>query len=95
VGTFVLLLRQLKVSALLAAAFVVFGLIVCQFGVVRSPGAANVRRLPQRRVPDIHVRVTLVDHRECSSILHCSEETGVLDFTILILILICWTNKFR
>jgi hypothetical protein len=29
VGTFVLLLRQLKVSALLAAVFVVFGLIVC------------------------------------------------------------------
>jgi hypothetical protein len=37
---------------------------VCQFGVVRSPDAANVRRVPQRRVPDTHVRVTLVHHRE-------------------------------
>jgi hypothetical protein len=40
---------------------------VCQFGVVRSPNTANVRRIPQRCVPDIHVRVPIVHHCEFMS----------------------------
>jgi hypothetical protein len=37
---------------------------VCQYGTVRSQTPANFRRLSQRRVPHMHVRLPFVDHCE-------------------------------
>jgi hypothetical protein len=37
---------------------------VCQYGNVRSQTSPDIRRLSQRRVPHLHVRVPFVNHRE-------------------------------